>query len=236
MRVHAGAVAGGHWRAVPVQDCGEMTTEWWSVVSRMTAVTSAPALQVAGDGRWETAVTIPVDDASRLATRLERVAASARRDVAVEVLWPGQVFVGARWSLAESGGAGANAALAGARRALAVLSASYPAEAALLALLHSTPNLVPEFAELGAVNAWASVGPLTLWRRTKAFTPAAVGAALASRPDLTECRYPVAVEVAATGPRACWVGVTVSNLAGSVHLLDRDALDEVLARATGPSH
>ena len=163
--------------------------------------------------------------------------AGARRDVAVEVLWPGQVFVGARWDLAEDGGAGADAALAAARRALAALSASAPrpAEAGLLALLDATPSPVPEFVELGAVNAWASVGPLTLWRRTEALTPAAVDAALASRPDLVECRYPVAVEVAVTRPRSCWVGVTVSTRTGLVHRLDRGALDEVLAGAALPS-
>lgn len=58
-----------------------------------------------------------------------------------------------------------------------------------------------------------------------------VSRALASRPDLTECRHPVAVEVVMTKPRSCWVGVTVSTDTGSNHrLLEGDALDEVLAR------
>jgi hypothetical protein len=59
-----------------------------------------------------------------------------------------------------------------------------------------------------------------------------VDEALASRPDLTECRHPVAVELAAAAPRACWVGVTVSTRTGSHHRLDRDALDDVLVRCT----
>lgn len=215
-----------------------MRTTWWSVISGVRTVTSVPVLQVAGDGRWETADTVPVSAGrTRVAACVEQAATRARRDVAVEVLWPGQVFVGVRWDLAESDGAGSNAALAGARRAQDVLSASVtrPVEATLLALLDSTPNPAPEFAELGAVNAWASVGPLALWRRNEVFTPAAMDAALASRPDLIECRHPVAVEVAVTEPRSCWVGVTVSNRTGSVHLLDRDSVGKVLARATSAS-
>lgn len=215
-----------------------MSTTWWSAVSYVRAVTSVPVLQVAGDGGWETAAVVPVStDESRLPCVVEQAAATAGRDVAVEVLWPGQVFVGARWDLAGSDGAGSAGALAGARRAQAVLSApvARPVEAALLALLGAMPDPAPEFADLGAVNAWASVGPLTLWRRDEALTPVVVDRALALRPDLTECAHPVAVEVAVTEPRPCWIGVTVSTRTGSVHLLDRDFLDAVLAAATGAS-
>jgi hypothetical protein len=192
-----------------------------------------PVLQIAGDGRWETAGTVPITAApARLAAHVDQVAATAQRDVAIEALWPGQIFVGARWGLAES-----DAALAGARRAQAVLSApvTHPMEAALLALLGTTPNPAAEFAELGAVNAWASTGPLTLWRRGKALASTAVDEALASRPDLTECRHPLAVEIAATEPRPCWIGVTVSTRTGSSHRLDRDVLNKVLARGTKTS-
>ncbi len=80
-----------------------MRAAWWSAVLSSRTVTSVPVLQFAGDGRWETAGTVPVTaDPTRLAARVEQVAATAEHDVAVEVLWPGQVFVGARWDLAEA--------------------------------------------------------------------------------------------------------------------------------------
>jgi hypothetical protein len=204
-----------------------VVTTWWSAVLASTSATSVPVLQVAGDGRWETSLPLPVTASpARLLACIEQVAACAERDVAVEALWPGRVFVGARWSLPE-----VEDALAGARRARAALSAdgARPAEA-LLALLGAAPGPAPEFAELGAVNAWASVGPLTLWHRGGALTPGAVDEALESRPDLTVCRYPVAVEVAAVEPRPCWIGTTVSTRDDGGHRLDRAALDDVLAR------
>jgi hypothetical protein len=105
-------------------------------------------------------------------------------------------------------------------------------EAALLALLGSTPTSEPEFAELGAVRAWQSVGPLTLWRRGEVLIRERVDEALASRPDLTWCTRPVAVEFATTEPRACWIGVTESEPAGRHHRLDHGVVHDVLARGT----
>ena len=99
-------------------------------------------------------------------------------------------------------------------------------------MLGTAPSSVLEFAELGAVNAWASTGPLVLWRQGEALVPTAVDEALASRPDLTRCTHPVAVELAATDPRPYWIGVTVSKRSGSTNTLDRDALDDELVRGT----
>ncbi len=208
------------------------TTSWSAVLSSRT-VASVPVLQVAGDGRWETAGTVPLAaDPTRLVACIEQVVATPEHDVAVEVLWPGQIFVGARWDLAE-----ADEALMSAQRVQAALVTPMrpPVEAALLALLDTTSSPAPEFAELGAVNAWASTGPLTLWRRGEVLAPGAVDEALASRPDLTECRHAVAVELAAVDPRPCWIGVTVSTFTGYNHRLNRDALGEVLARGTETS-
>lgn len=147
--------------------------------------------------------------------------------MAVEVLWPGQIFVGARWALQER-----DAARVGAMRAQAAVSASatQPVDAALLALLGAKPSLKPDFAELSAVNAWASTGPLRLWRTGEALASNVVDGLLATRPDLTICEHPVAVELATNQPRSCWVGITVSTPSGSAHRLNRDALEDVLAR------
>ncbi len=138
---------------------------------------------MAGDGRWETGITLPITAAgTRLTACLEQVAASAERDVAIEVLWPGHVFVGVRGGLAELPDA-----LAGTERTRVAVRAGAPrpVEAALLALLGSTPTSEPEFAELGAVRAWQSVGPLALWRRGEVLVRERADEALASRPDLT---------------------------------------------------
>jgi hypothetical protein len=197
---------------------------------------SPPVFQIAGDGRWETACSVSVSDTSTyLTARIEQVTAAAQRDVAVEVLWPGEVFVGVRWDLAES-----ESALTGAHHARSVLSTplSRPAEAAFVALLGEAPGPQPEFAELGAVNAWASTCPLGLWRRGETLTSAAVEEALASRPDLTRCAHPLAVEFASTVPRLCWIGVTVSTQPSpsSFHRVDRAALDTVLTRGVDASN
>ncbi len=211
-----------------------MGTTWWAAVSRSRTVSSDPVLLIAGDGRWENACTVRASDkATRLVACIDHVVASAEHDVAVEVLWPGQVFVGVRWRLFESGDA-----LSSAGQARAVLSrpVSRPVEAALLAMLGTAPSSVLEFAELGAVIAWASTGPLVLWRQGEVLVPTAVDEALASRPDLTRCAHPVAVELAATDPRPYWIGVTVSKRSGSTNHLDRDALDDLLVRGTETTH
>ncbi len=42
----------------------------------------------------------------------------------------------------------------------------------------------------------------------------------------------MAVELATTEPRACWIGVTVAEPAGRLHLLDHGVVHDVLARGT----
>jgi hypothetical protein len=157
--------------------------------------------------------------------------AAAKHDVAIEVLWPGEVFVGVRWDLAE-----VDEAVAAVQRvnSVPIASVSSPAVSALVSLLGDEPECLPEFAELGAVNAWSSTRPLTLWRRGRPLQlTTAVEEALNSRPDLTDCFNPVAVEIAATAPRPWWVGVVVSTAVGSAHRLDRQLLDDALVRGVG---
>lgn len=91
--------------------------------------------------------------------------------MAIEVLWPGGGFVGARWSLKEVQAvvdAGRRAAVfvthAGIR-ADASSDNGEPVTAALVALLDGLPGGHADRVEVGAVNAWASVGPQLLWQR-----------------------------------------------------------------------
>lgn len=72
---------------------------WWAALSAIARATTARVLQVAADGSWETAVV--AQDGAVARGVIARVASMATRDVAAEVLWPGQSFVGVRWSLDE---------------------------------------------------------------------------------------------------------------------------------------
>ena len=183
-------------------------------MSRSTSVTTAPVLQVAADGRWETTAVVPVTgEPVRARTVLARVARAARDDVALEILWPGQAFVGVRWPV----GSWEEAAAAVDR---SFRLPSLTVETGLLALLGTTPGAALEFVELGAVNAWRSVGPEVLWRWGEPRPERLVGPALARRPDLADCPHPLAVELAVTTPRACWVGLHLS-----------DSVEDLLVRA-----
>lgn len=177
-----------------------MTGPWWSVVSRSTSLTAAPVLQVAADGQWETAQVVTGAPA-RARTVVEQVARAARDDVAVEILWPGQAFVGVRWPAESWAEAAAAVSRSSPRRTL---------EAGLLALLGTTPGSDLEFVELGAVNAWRSMGPEPLWRPGDRRAERLIGPALTRRPDLATCAHPLAVELAVTTPRPCWVGLYLS--------------------------
>ena len=207
-----------------------MFEPWWSVMSRVASVTMAPVLQVAADGRWETAAAVPVAGSpAAVRTVVEQVARAARVDIAVEIMWPAQAFVGVCWPAD-----GWERAAAAASRGVAVLTSGSPVppsqtvEAALLALLGTTPGTDLELVELGAVNAWHSIGPEQLWRRRAVLTEQAVESVLVRRPDLANCSHPVAVELAVTDPQPCWVGIHVSTGTGPIHRLDRELLTKVL--------
>jgi hypothetical protein len=179
-------------------------------------------------------VTVSLDAGlARLTEQVKQVVAGCRDNVAVEVMWPGRYFVGARWGAAE-----AEEALAGARRASVASARPMGRDVALRALLGTAPSGQAEFAELGAVNAWASTGPLVLWREGEEMSRASVDLLMDSRPDLSTCAHPVAVELGSSVPRPCWVGIVVSDMDGGLHRLDHDAVHQVLAtsqRTAGPS-
>ena len=184
----------------------------------MSPPTARPELQVAADGAWEAAAVVPVGGAAGKA--LAEAADAARTDVAVEVMWPGEVFVGVRWPRAAMGEATA---------ALDRITAVPQEPAAMLtALLGADPPDDVTLLELGAVGAWRSTGPELLWRADRpGQLPTAVELRL--RPDLQRNRCPLAVEVGADTPRPHWIGLVVSRPDGDRHRLDPDALAAVLA-------
>jgi hypothetical protein len=214
-----------------VGDHDVMEEPWWSVVSRATTVMTVPVLQVAADGQWETAEAVPVTGNPATARRvIEQVAQAARNDVAVEILWPGQAFVGVQWPAPLW-----TQAVAAASRSFVVLATSspvppsQPVEAGLLAMLGSTPGTDLDYVELGAVNAWHSIGPEPLWQPGAVLTARAAESVLLRRPDLATCSHPLAVELGVTNPQPCWIGIYVSTGSGPVHRLDPQLLNNVLS-------
>ena len=142
---------------------------------------------------------------------MERAASDAAADVAVEVEWLGRplVFVGARRRPSGDPGFAEHAARTAlgdpedAQDALAGLAGGAPAGLAAI--------------ELGAANAWRSVGPLRLWSPAEPWAPEALPRRLSGHPALEHCHVPVALEVAFGGPRECWIGVEVSRPEGRGH-------------------
>jgi hypothetical protein len=137
------------------------------------------------------------------------------RGLAVEVLWPGPptVFVGAR--------VGRSDELM--LREVAANDGWPPSH--VLETLAGGPLGPATRAELGAINAWHSVGPLSLALDASV---SVAGAALSSRVDLMRCRHPVALEVAHFQPREGWWAIEVSQRQGTIHVVDVEKVVEVL--------
>ena len=177
-----------------------------------------PVLQVAVGGRWERAHVSPLPvrhgDVDALIESLARM-----RGLAVEVLWPGPptVFVGAR--------VGRSDELM--LREVAANDGWPPSH--VLETLAGGPLGPAARAELGAVNAWHSVGPLRLALNASV---SVVGDALLSRVDLLRCSHPVALEVTHVQPREGWWAIEVSEREGATRVVDVEKVVEVLRCAT----
>lgn len=50
-----------------------------------------------------------------------------------------------------------------------------------------------------------------------------VAEALRDRPELARCAAPVALAIAYTAPRSCWLGIEVSEADGDLHVVDVEA-------------
>jgi hypothetical protein len=190
-------------------------------------------LQVAADGQWERAQIIALSGEVQAAHAAVTRTAAGARYLAMEILWPGTMFVGTVWPADRH--AEAYPAATRAFAALGEARQSEPAVTGLTALLGATPEGEVASADLGAVNAWLSVGPEPLWRQGEIYSAAAVDGTVDNRPDLMTCTHPVAVEFSIAGPRRCWVAIFVSTPHGAAHHLNRQRLHQVLATVTGAS-
>lgn len=200
----------------------DVLLEGWSATGR------ARIIQAAVAGRWEDSRSIDVPTDAGSARSLVRDADDdADADVAVEFEWLGRplVFVGARRA---QGLAGAHA---GFEEGVVRVAALDPADPALaLATLAGGSPTGLEHIELGAANAWRSVGPLRLWTHGEDHAPGAVAARLREHPALARCVVPVALEIAFRRPRECWIGVEVSEPSPDGHVLAASTVETVLAR------
>lgn len=198
-----------------------MLLEGWSATGR------ARIIQVAVGGRWEESRSVDMPtDAGRVRS-LVRDAGPADMDVAVEFEWLGHplVFVGARRAQEL---AGEHAKFEESVVRVAALNPADPA-LALATLAGGTPTEL-DHVELGAANAWQSVGPLRLWAGGEAPASGAVAAGLRGNPALARCIVPVALEVSFRRPRACWIGVEVSKPSTDGHTVKASIVETVLSR------
>jgi hypothetical protein len=196
----------------------EVLLDGWSAAGR------ARILQVAAAGRWEEARSVAIPAPADRARALVREAGPADADVAVEYEWLGRpvVFAGARRAAGEAEDFAAAVVRA------AALDTAEPA-VALRALAGGEPVELGHI-ELGAANAWRSVGPLRLWQRGDARPPGAIAEQLRDHPALACCRKPVALEVAFRGPRECWLGVEVSEPTADGHVVAPARVERLLGR------
>ena len=180
-------------------------------------------LQVAVDGRWEASrsVAVPADESS--ARALVRDAGPDHADVAAEFEWLGYplVFVGARR-------AGDPAAFTAG--VVAVAGADSPDPLVALAALAGGPPGDVDHLELGAANAWRSVGPLRLWTRGDDVVELGLQARLSEHPTLARCVAPVALAVAFRRPRECWLGVEVSTPSDGRHVVHAATVEQLAQR------
>jgi hypothetical protein len=195
----------------------EVLLSGWSAAGRPRV------LQAAVDGRWEASrsVAVPADEPT--ARALIRDAGPHDADVAVEFEWLGSplVFVGAR----RAGEAAAFAAGVG-----AVAAGDLPEPLAALAALAGGPPEELDHVELGAANAWRSVGPLRLWTRGDDIVELDLQARLSDHSRLARCVAPVALEVSFRRPRECWLGVEVSTPSDGQHVVRAATVERLFNR------
>ncbi len=199
----------------------DVLLDGWSAAGRERIVQAAAA------GRWEQARSVAMPAHADRVRELVRDAGPADADVAVEYEWLGRplVFVGARR------GTGEPEAFEAAVAQVAELDTPDPV-AALAALAGGDP-VDPDLIELGAANAWQSVGPLRLWDRAGFSASGSVAERLAEHPAVARCVKPVALEVAFGGPRECWLGVEVSEPAAGGHVVAAATVESLLGRLLG---
>ena len=184
--------------------------EGWSGMGRTRIV------QVAVAGRWEEARGVEMPSEEAVLRRLVREACERDVDVAAEYEWLGHplVFVGARRGHGEPD---ARATFEDRVVRVAALSPSDPGLA--LATLAGGPPADMSHIELGAANAWQSVGPMRLWPSGSDAVDGEISNRLGERPELARCVAPVALEVAFASPCECWIGVEVSQPSGGSHIV-----------------
>lgn len=197
--------------------------EGWAAQDR------AKLLQLAIEGRWEDASALDMPAGDGEVRSLVRQAGPG--DVSVEFEWLGHplVFVGARRARSTEV---EDPSFEDAVARVARMNPSEPAVA--LSVLAGGPPSELDHVEIGAANAWHSVGPLRLWTRGEGHVRRSVQSLLDEHPALRLCSRPVAIEAAFSHPRACWLGIEVSRPSGDRHAVEGASVEATLSRVFGP--
>jgi hypothetical protein len=193
---------------------GSWSTLCRAALGEWVAVEGDRLLQGATEGRWETArrLALPAG-AAAVGQFVDELAGDVATETAVEVEWPSSplVFVGAGRAQPDDPGFAADVTST-------VVAGSDDPGRVLPGLAGGEPTALASI-DLGAANAWRSVGPLELWSRHRRWDPEALTRRLIDHPALADCVVPVAVQLVFEGPRTCWLGLEVSERHGARHLV-----------------
>jgi hypothetical protein len=180
-------------------------------------------LQFAKNGVWEEALKLEMPASKTL---LSDWLTSASEDIALEIFFEEASFVGLRLKPFHH------------QEELMRFCENPSIES--LREIFAAPNLflgTPDFAELGVVNAWQSVGSKIVWRQGESIpTLKKLEELLANSPLWTQSK-PLALELAYTKPLSHWTAVPVSEKSEAAYRLDLEALYQALHhRIDGTNH
>jgi hypothetical protein len=172
-------------------------------------------LQFAKNGIWEEALKLEIPASKML---LSDWFTSASDDVALEIFFGEASFAGLRLKPFQ-------------HQAELMRFCDNPSIEAMRDIF-AAPELFrgkPEFAELGVVNAWKSIGAKLLWRQGEAIPSQEVLAAMLKDSSLWSQAKPIALELGYTKPFPHWRAVPVSQKNESGYRLNLVRLHEALS-------
>jgi hypothetical protein len=171
-------------------------------------------LQFAKNGHWEEALRLEIPASKAI---LSDWLASASEDVALEIFFGEASFVGLRLKPFH-------------HEAELMRFCENPSIEHLRGIF-ATPELFlgkPDFAELGVVNAWKSIGAKILWRQGEAIPTLENLVEMLADSPLQTAAKPLALELGYTKPLPHWRAVPVSEKSELGYHLNLDALYQAL--------
>lgn len=192
-------------------------------------------LQYAKDGDWEHAVTLQRDEGTPGRSAVEAWL-QASTDFALEMMFNDDRglphFIGVRWLNLPADGV---ARIIGKAHAILQAAAAGTSAPAVLTRLEDALQVhllggTPAFLELGVNNLWKSVGSLRVWQCHQATLQRdpLVHAISQHAPQLLlDQPNAVMLELGYPHPQAHWLGLCVSQPAGTCYRLELDAVVDI---------